>query len=379
MSLGASQDSKDLISPIQPSQFLVESNGILGAVEVATFLSLILYGVSLSQVYTYFRRSGGDRASLKMMVVFLLFLETFHSFTAAMAVYYDTVTRWKTAQANSYPISTNVLLETLITLLVQCFFSLRVYRLSKRLSVGIACCALALLRFISGIAISVENFLDVPKVPNGIEQIERFSWVITAGLACGSAADILIAIFMTYYLRKLASPANLDSTTEVINRLVRFALQTGLITSMTSLAVIGCFQAMPNLVWFSLYILLAKLYSNSLLVSLNARTRKIEVIDIEKTHASELVFTSPGYSGPVSVSNYRLTVPWRHLGTIGFCCGRYRSKSPVWVTSQNGRSRSLLQKFVNMPLDLFGQSQVRVGVIWHSSGTFRAGYLTVRL
>jgi len=36
-----------------------------------------------------------------------------------MAIYYDTVTRWQTAEANSYPISTNVVLETLITLLVQ--------------------------------------------------------------------------------------------------------------------------------------------------------------------------------------------------------------------------------------------------------------------
>ncbi|KDR71132.1 hypothetical protein GALMADRAFT_229776 [Galerina marginata CBS 339.88] len=305
--VGTSQDSKDLIS-LQPSQFLVESNGILGAVEVATFLSLVLYGVSLSQGYTYFRYSGGDRVSLKLM--------TFHSFTAAMAIYYDTITRWKTAEANSYPISTNVIFETLITLLVQCFFSLRVYRLSKKPSAGIACCALALFRFIAGSIITVEDFLDVPNMPNGIEQIERLSWLITAGLACGSASDILIAAFMTYYLRKLASPANLDSTTEVINRLVRFALQTGLITSMTSLAVIGCFQAMPNLVWFSLYILLAKLYSNSLLVSLNARPRKLEITDIEKTHASKLVFASSGYSGPISVSNSNcmLTVPNFHGG-----------------------------------------------------------------
>lgn len=53
-------------------------------------------------------------------------LETAHSFTAAMAIYYDTVTRWQNAEANSYPIATNVLLETLITLLVQVNYSLGV-------------------------------------------------------------------------------------------------------------------------------------------------------------------------------------------------------------------------------------------------------------
>jgi len=293
-----------MVRSIDPSTFRVESNGNLGAVEIATFLGLILFGVSLSQGYTFFRWSGEDRLSLKIMVSALLCLESFHSFTAAMAIYYDTVTRWQTAEANSYPISTNVVLETLITLLVQCFFSLRIYRLSKKLSVSIACFSLALLRFVGGVAISVENFLDVPNKPNGISLVVRFSWLITSALTCGCAADILIAISMTYYLRKFASPTNLQSTTEVINRLIRFALQTGLLTSMTSLAVISCFQAMSNMVWFSLYILLAKLYSNSLLVSLNARPRTKEVSDREKGPTSELVFEpqSLTYSGPISFS-----------------------------------------------------------------------------
>lgn len=46
----------------------VETAGNLGAVEIATFLSLVLLGVSLSQGYTFFRRSGSDRWTLKLMV-----------------------------------------------------------------------------------------------------------------------------------------------------------------------------------------------------------------------------------------------------------------------------------------------------------------------
>lgn len=40
-----------------------------------------------------------------------------------MAIYYDTITRWMNAEANSYPIAVNVLLETLITLLVQVIYA----------------------------------------------------------------------------------------------------------------------------------------------------------------------------------------------------------------------------------------------------------------
>jgi hypothetical protein len=291
-----------MIHLIQPSTFHLESNEDLGAVEIATFLGLILFGVSLSQGYTFFRRSGEERLSLKLMVSSLLFLESFHSFTAAMAIYYDTITRWQTAEANSYSIATTVVLELLITFLVQCFFSFRIYRFSKTMSVTVACFALALLRFVGAFAMSVECFLDVPRKPNGIGFVVRFSWLITSTLTCGCAADILIAISLTYCLRKFASPTNSQSTTEIINRLVRFALQTGLLTSMTSLAVISCFQAMPNMVWLGLYILLAKLYSNSLLVSLNARPRKKEPTDKEKTQLRDLVFKERSYSGPISLS-----------------------------------------------------------------------------
>ena len=60
--------SPDMVQSINPEEFLLESAGNLGAVEVATFLRLALYGVSLSQGYTYFKRSKNDRFSLKLMV-----------------------------------------------------------------------------------------------------------------------------------------------------------------------------------------------------------------------------------------------------------------------------------------------------------------------
>jgi len=255
------------------STFKVETAGNLGAVEIATFFSIFLLGVSVSQGYAYFRRSGGDRWTLKLMVTLLLFLEIFHSFTAAHTIYYDTVTRWNRAEINSYSLSANVLNESLITVVVQAFFSHRIYRLSGKLPIGIACFGLAILRFIGGIAMAAESLIDVRRTPNWVVFISRFNWLVTSALALGGATDVLIAASMLFYLRKLASPSNMKSTTEVLNRLVRYSLQTGLFTSLTSVAVIICFQAMKNLVWFGLYIVLAKIYSNSLLASLNARQR----------------------------------------------------------------------------------------------------------
>jgi len=288
-----------MVGLIKSSEFVFESNKELGALEIPTFVSLVLLGVSLSQGYTYFQRSEGDRLALKLLVSTLLLLEIFHSFTASHSIYFETVTRWnRGGEANSYPLSICVLSENIITFIVQCFFSHRIYRLSQKLPLSILCFIFSLLRFAGGIGLSVESILDVPRTPNG-DFVFTFSWLITSALAVGATADVLIAISMLYYLRKLDSGSNLKSTTAVLNRLVRWTLQTGLITSMTSVAVIICFQAMVNMVWLGLYIILAKIYSISLLVSLNARPQRGVSNLTRKISTSDLQFESPI---PVSVS-----------------------------------------------------------------------------
>ncbi|KAH9483306.1 hypothetical protein JR316_0005412 [Psilocybe cubensis] len=311
-----------MVRDIQPSTFRLESNVNLGAIQITTFLSLILFGIFLSQAYAYFS-TNGDNWKLKTLVVSLVFLESSHSFTAAQTIYYDTVTRFKVAQPNSYPLSTTVALETLVTVVVQAsaHASKAPEWLSSRVFPSVACLGLSLLRFIGGIVLTVESFMDVPKNENGLMFVFTFSWLITASLACGGAADVLIAGLMLFHLRKLSSPMNHTSTTEVINRLVRWSLrkgyflfdattinsmnfttlaETGLITSLTSMAVIILFQAMGDMIWFGLYILLAKIYSNSLLASLNARpTIHARHRDQEAPISTMIQFSN---SVPISVS-----------------------------------------------------------------------------
>ncbi|KAH9483343.1 hypothetical protein JR316_0005449 [Psilocybe cubensis] len=117
-------------------------------------------------------------------------------------------------------------------------------------------------RYQRGVALSVESILDVPRTPNGVF-VFNFGWLITLALSAGVTADLLIAASMVYYLRKLASPTNLQSTTVFLNRLIQFSL----------------------------------LYSISLLVSLNARSHNVE--QNADVGASDLHFNShPEITGP---------------------------------------------------------------------------------
>ncbi len=57
-----------MVTVNETTGFFVESNANLGAVEIATFLGLVLFGISLAQGYTYFNRSTGDSIRLKAFV-----------------------------------------------------------------------------------------------------------------------------------------------------------------------------------------------------------------------------------------------------------------------------------------------------------------------
>lgn len=94
----------------------------------------------------------------------------------------------------------------------QCFYSHRIYRLSKgKLPISIACFTLAILRFLFGIAVSAESVIDVHRTPNWVVFVTDFNWLITTMLAVGGAADILIAFSMLVYLRKMSSATNMKS------------------------------------------------------------------------------------------------------------------------------------------------------------------------
>jgi len=57
-----------MVERIQQGRFTLDSAENLGAIEIATFLGLILLGFALSQAYTFFCKSQHDKWWLKTLV-----------------------------------------------------------------------------------------------------------------------------------------------------------------------------------------------------------------------------------------------------------------------------------------------------------------------
>ncbi|KAJ6596145.1 hypothetical protein DFH09DRAFT_1305052 [Mycena vulgaris] len=259
----------------------VDAPLVLGVMEIGVFFSLVMFGVVALQGYVYFRNCHSDKACLKILVGSVLFFELCHSVAACHVIYYFTVVLAGIPEldkpASSYSLALTPVFETLITALVQGFFIYRIRLLSGRLCLSLVCWGLCLLRFIGGMAVAVEGFLNIPREPDYFQLQDTYGWLITSSLNVGVVLDLLITASLCYYIRQLYTPYNLPRSEELIHRLIAWTIQTGLITSMTSVAVVISFQAMKHtFIWLALYTFLAKLYSNSLLVSLNARPQRRE-------------------------------------------------------------------------------------------------------
>ncbi|CAK5282970.1 unnamed protein product [Mycena citricolor] len=259
---------------------------ILGALEIGIMFSLVMFGVIALQAYTYFTQNcSTDRRWLKLFVGTVMFFELCHSVASCHALYYFTIVLAGVPEelkaANSYSLSITPVFETIITALIQCFFAFRIRILSGSLRLSVLCWALAVVRLGAGLTMSVVCLLDVPLEPNNYYLVETFGGIITAALVVGVVLDVIITIGLCVYIRRLStSPTKMpDGSQQLVRGLISWAIETGLITSLTSVTVVITLDNRFSAgIWLALYTFLAKLYSNSLLVSLNARARHREYV-----------------------------------------------------------------------------------------------------
>ncbi|KAF7361480.1 hypothetical protein MSAN_01181300 [Mycena sanguinolenta] len=93
---------------------------------------------------------------------------------------------------------------------------------------------------------------------------EVASWTVSG------ITDIVISLARYYYLRDFKQ--GYMTTQEMVDAVVIFTINDGLLTCATVIALIACFLGMrQNFVWIGLFFLLAKLFSHSVLATLNLR------------------------------------------------------------------------------------------------------------
>jgi len=224
----------------------------------------------ITQCSVYFKAQKKDRPWIRMLVVLLIVLETVQSVLAIAYIYDRLVNNFGDliAQATPTPlIQVETLMVGLISMIVQSFFAWRVRVLTGKKWLGWLVTALAVISGCASIVLSVlswtlsKGFLD----QGLILQNMAILWLVGA-----TVTDTVITVVLVTHLHRRRT--GFSNTDRIIDRIIGVTLQTGLLTAISAAINLVLYlttsttadQLMVN-------IALAKLYSNSLVSSLNVR------------------------------------------------------------------------------------------------------------
>ncbi|KAJ7205611.1 hypothetical protein C8J57DRAFT_1734626 [Mycena rebaudengoi] len=227
-------------------------------------VSTTAYGISIVQVYLYFRNYPKDSIFLKLTVAALWTLDTLSSIFNSHALYTLYVFNFNNLFANAHiPCSRLLWCHAVCTRLPPAAGSFKYP--SAPFSGG------TLRLFLTAIYadLSVHLFL-FPTIVSLFGHTSRSmtTTIESTGLVC----DITITTSLIYYLRSRKA-AGVRSTRDMIDSLIMHAMSRGIFTAVCITMLFILDVAYPNrFYWLPFYQLVGKLYVNSILTSLNVRT-----------------------------------------------------------------------------------------------------------
>ncbi|RPD54308.1 hypothetical protein L226DRAFT_280860 [Lentinus tigrinus ALCF2SS1-7] len=249
---------------------------IVGGLLIEVFVACILYGITTLQTFIYYQKYPKDRMFLKLLVGTVWLLETTHT-AFCMQFIYDYVilgfNNYLVFLDINWGVGITVICSASIALCVQGYYTWRVWIVSENSVIWTATIGtFALARVGFGVASCALCYI----YPSWPVLREKRSALVTVSGGLGSAAlvDILVAVTLTVCLkrRRFTGSWNKDSNS-MINRILLYAVNTGAITCTASLLCVILFAVQKNsLTFLGLVEIQAKLYANSFLGSLNARS-----------------------------------------------------------------------------------------------------------
>ncbi|KAJ6566530.1 hypothetical protein B0H19DRAFT_1374071 [Mycena capillaripes] len=151
----------------------------------------------------------------------------------------------------------------------QSFYAYRVYVLSSRSwTIPVLIVAISLVSNVSALTCGV--LLSKITDANQLNENRTLSAVEGVWLSASALCDIIIAVFMTYYLLKTGT--QIRQTRVLVSKLTRLILETGSVTAVAALVAVTLWFAFPGSLYYAIFGLsMPTLYGNATLVVLNAR------------------------------------------------------------------------------------------------------------
>ncbi|PPQ75247.1 hypothetical protein CVT26_014812 [Gymnopilus dilepis] len=265
---------------------MVDIQHTFGALLIGGIIAFILSGIVNAQAFSYFKHYPNDQRTLKLLMVYVWFIDALHTIFVASTLWDHFVAHYGDLSRIDYipwcvlytspkcrlilpdrSLALTVVTTAILTIFVHIFFVYRIFKLShNNYFVAVPLALLSCVRLCFA-------FLTTIKMIQ-LHSISRFAqtytWAFSSGLALCSILDVLFAGCLCYYLRQ--NMKKNSSMNDILETLMLYAFENGILNCVASLGTLVCWLTMPqNLIFLGIHFAISKLYANSVMTVINAR------------------------------------------------------------------------------------------------------------
>ncbi|KAF7300431.1 hypothetical protein HMN09_00926800 [Mycena chlorophos] len=349
----------------------VDVGWTIGAFEIGTLISYIMFGVTTAQAYTYYTEESFDDDPwwMRVLIAFVWLVELTHVVCIGQVLYLFTVSYYdqpiRLVGAIPVGLALSIVLSGVITGVVQSFFAYRIFSLSLSTvatastsfrpesslralgvrnseSAGSAAAppgraslhpkslrrrwlrrwhfrpiylmrlvppAIWLAEAVYVVFSLVATVISFPShSPNIAFYLARYGWILRTAWIMNLIMDSTISASLVFVLLQNREKG-MGRTTALVDQIVRWTIETGVLTSLFSVLNLVVYDhEKPTFIWVSVQIIKTRLFSNSLLASLNSR-KKLRAMDTAAVKTERIHGLTTGGTN----TNMHITV-----GTIDF-------------------------------------------------------------
>ncbi|TFK81603.1 hypothetical protein K466DRAFT_604365 [Polyporus arcularius HHB13444] len=263
-----------------PSQLPVPRSTILeiGPIFIGALLSWMLLGISVVQLYIYHVSFARDHRFIQTSVYTIFLLDVFQSIVAANEGWQVLIAGWRRTVNIAYPGWTFIALpivSSLVSLWVQTFYAWRIWQLGKWKVVPGLVIITALIQ--AGAAFAISISYAISRTLASLQEKSSHTKVII-WLGGGAFTDLVIMFSMLYLLYSAKQRTQPNGRSQlIIHRLIRLTVETGFACALSAILQLCLYFGLPETnLHLVIALILSKVYSNTLMTSLNSRASKVD-------------------------------------------------------------------------------------------------------
>ncbi|KAJ7087214.1 hypothetical protein B0H15DRAFT_303484 [Mycena belliarum] len=246
-------------------------NLILGPIINGAFFTVFFFGLICMQTINYLRLYPNDILLIKCTVLFLWILQLAYTICICQGAYTMSVTDFGQIFSLLYTpwgLNIAVVIGSLVDHSVQAFFVARIYKATGALYLSIF--LWLTVAFLQGVSLmlAAEAIMSDSITLVG----EKWQWLLTVLFFGDASLDILNACVLCYYLKVQSRTTFSQTTAALIDQLILYTLQTGLITSFVALGAAIAFRVAPkDYIWTAFFMAMPGSFLSALLANINNR------------------------------------------------------------------------------------------------------------